>query len=120
VVSNGIQASIDALPGVSVTRIGGVDRYDTSFLINNAFFNSISRVFLATGTGYADALAGAAFTGAEAIPLFTVKPNCVPVPMLHKFALLGATDFDLLGGTGALDAHVFALAACAYTPVPEP
>lgn len=48
------------LPARQVTRIGGVDRYDTSLKIAAALGNP-GHVVLATGTGFADALSAAPY-----------------------------------------------------------
>src|SRR5690606_15680631 len=60
VVSAAIEAQAKELFGAThVTRNGGTDRYATAVEINADEFTSASTVYLATGTGFADALAGA-------------------------------------------------------------
>ncbi|MFD4422160.1 cell wall-binding repeat-containing protein [Agromyces sp. NPDC058484] len=56
----------------TVSRYAGADRYSTGVEINQAAFPSASTVYLAVGTGFADALAGGALAGATNSPLFLV------------------------------------------------
>ena len=67
--------------GLTVKRIGGVDRYETASLIGQEVLTyglNWGRVFIARGDGYADALAlGPLAFGAQA-PLLLVKPYEVP------------------------------------------
>ncbi|KZX22735.1 cell wall-binding repeat-containing protein [Rathayibacter tanaceti] len=108
-VSDGIK---DSLPAPSVTRIGGVDRYDTSEQLNRAAFASAKTVFLATGENFPDALAGATAAGYSSSPLFAVPPTCVPRAVLADIATSGATRVVLLGGPTTLSDDVARLTPC--------
>ncbi len=112
VLSAGIQSSADALPGIDVERYFGANRYATSWAINNHFFASATSVYLAVGSGYADALAGAALAGHSQSPLYLVPGNCVPQNVLDAISTLGATRIVLFGGTGVLSPAVEALTPC--------
>lgn len=118
VVSEGIAASLADIESVaSVTRLGGADRYATSVLINERVFDIDDAsddpdVFVAVGTGFADALAGAALAGSMSAPLFTVRSNCVPTDTLDLFALIEIEKVWLLGGTGVLSTAVRDLVPC--------
>lgn len=98
----------------NVTRFNGEDRYQTSGAINRASFTSSASVYLAVGTGYADALAGAALAGKNKAPLYTVQDHCVPSFVLADIASLGAEKVVLLGGPSALGVGVETLTACSY------
>lgn len=111
VVSEGIRTSL-ITAGYAVTRLAGADRYATSAAINDFSFATSSTVFLAVGTGYADALAGAALAGNVSAPLFVVPGNCVPQSVLTQIADLGATEVRLLGGVGSLSTQVATLTRC--------
>jgi putative cell wall-binding protein len=113
VVSSGIEATASAYPGIAdVTRYWGANRYATSISINRGTFTFASTVYLAVGTGYADALSGAALAGSAGQPLYLVPSNCVPTPVLEDITALGASHIVLLGGTGVLSAAVEALTPC--------
>ncbi len=112
VVSNGIQSAIDALPGVSVTRLAGPDRYQTSVAVNANAFSTESTAYVATGLGFADALAGAALAGSTGSPLFISYPNCIPGPTMASLASMKVSRVVLLGSTAVLDSNVAALRSC--------
>ncbi|MDZ4045705.1 MAG: cell wall-binding repeat-containing protein [Rhodoglobus sp.] len=111
-VSAGIQSGIDAISGVSVERLAGPDRYVTSVAINEHAFSSASDAYLAVGTGFADALSGAALAGATDAPLFVVPGNCVPAQTLGALAEMGVTKVHLLGSSASLNGDVAALKSC--------
>ncbi|MET4637384.1 cell wall-binding repeat-containing protein [Mycetocola sp. 2940] len=107
-VSAGIQSSLAKTSAVS--RVAGDDRYSTSLAVN-AVFRSPATVFLATGTQFPDALAGAALAGAKGAPLYVVQPTCIPGGT--RSAILRSADtVTLLGGPGALSDGVMALRGC--------
>ncbi|PPI43728.1 cell wall-binding repeat-containing protein [Rathayibacter tritici] len=108
-VSDGIKNS---LSGPTITRIGGVDRYDTSEQLNRAAFSSAKTVFLATGENFPDALAGATAAGYSNSPLFAVPPTCVPRAVLADIAKSGAKRVVLLGGPTTLSEEVARLTPC--------
>lgn len=111
-VSAGIEVSlIDRFGAGNVDRRAGIDRYSTSVAINELFDTS-DTVYLATGVGYADALAGAALAGVKDAPLFTVPSTCVPQAVLDAIDDLGATNIVLLGGIGTLSPAVGELTPC--------
>ena len=120
VVSNGVRSSLAGIDSVStVTRLGGADRYATSVLINSEIFvtqdiGDDPNAFFAVGTGFADALAGAALAGAQtpAAPLFTVPRTCVPSDVLDLFATMKVEKIWLLGGTAVLTNGVRDLNSC--------
>ncbi len=112
VVSSGVQASLEARGG-TVQRLAGDDRYETAVAINQQAFATADRAFIATGAGFADALAGAAYAGALGQPLYSTPANCVPRTahddLMTRLAVDGVT---LLGGTSVLGSGVASLAAC--------
>ncbi|MER3390502.1 MAG: cell wall-binding repeat-containing protein [Microcella sp.] len=113
VVSTGIQNELRSIFGsAQVVRLSGSDRYATSAAINVARFSSADSIFLATGLGYADALAGAALAGKNDAPLFVVPGTCVPDAVLTDVARLSASEVVLLGGTAVLTSRVASLRSC--------
>ncbi|WP_354500234.1 carboxypeptidase regulatory-like domain-containing protein [Mycetocola sp. 2940] len=113
VVNTKMEASLKSLVGATkVSRLGGADRYETSGAINRASFTDSDFVYLAVGTGYADALAGAALAGKNKAPLYTVQGHCVPPYVIADIASLGATKVVLLGGVNALGVGVKTLTPC--------
>jgi putative cell wall-binding protein len=120
VVSSGIESSLRAQAGMrSVVRYAGADRYATSRAINRSSFSSAPQAFFAVGTGFADALAGAALAGRNAAPLYVVSKNCVSSGVIEDLSNFGTTNQVLLGGTGVLGSGVTNLTPCASTPPPS-
>ncbi|MBB5633915.1 putative cell wall-binding protein [Cryobacterium mesophilum] len=118
VVSAGIASSADALPGIDVHRYWGANRYATSISVNRAIFvdvgaPDVDTVFLAVGTGYADALSGAALAGNQGGALYLTPGTCVPQQVLDDINTLDPLRVVLLGGTGVLSLAVEALTPCA-------
>ncbi|AWB88632.1 cell wall-binding repeat-containing protein [Salinibacterium hongtaonis] len=121
VVSDGIENSLRQLPAVTdVARLSGVDRYSTSLAINRASFPSASRAFLAVGTGFADALAGAALAGAGGAPLYIIPGHCVPDSVLAEFSRMGVGSVVLLGGDQALAPAIGERLPCSQYIPPAP
>lgn len=112
-VSPGIEDYLRSITD-DVKRFAGADRYEASLAINHDAFTGTApaRVFLATGSNFPDALAGAAYAGALTSPLFVVHGDCVPSGILVEIAELGAKRVTLLGGPASLSAGVAALQSC--------
>ncbi|WP_349899494.1 cell wall-binding repeat-containing protein [Parafrigoribacterium soli] len=110
VVSAGVESSLRSA-GLTVSRKGGVDRFQTSQFVNEAFTSATQALF-ATGYQFPDALAGAALAGARKAPLYAVPSTCVPVAVLDRLSSLNVTSITLLGGENALTAAVQSLAPC--------
>jgi putative cell wall-binding protein len=122
VVSSGIESSLRAQSTItSVQRLAGADRYATSRAINHAAFATAPQAFFAVGTGFADALAGAALAGRNSAPLYVVPRSCVPSVVISDLTNFGTVQRVLLGGTAVLTSGVERLTPCVTsTPTPAP
>ncbi|MET3975712.1 cell wall-binding repeat-containing protein [Cellulosimicrobium sp. TH-20] len=96
----------------NVVRFAGKNRYETSVALNRDVFEWANGALLATGAGYADALAGAAAAGYIPVPLWVVPSTCVPAAVLGDGAALGVSTYVLLGGRGVLGDGVASLRQC--------
>ncbi len=121
VVTTALERSLFAQPSVDeIVRRAGVNRYDTGKQINggdsarviSGSFDVADHVFLATGVGFPDALAGSAAAGALSAPIYLVQPNCVPVAVLEELLRLQPKYIWLLGGPPALGPGVESLTPC--------
>lgn len=111
-VSAGIQSQLSSL-GYTPQRLAGANRYDTSVEINKQFTGAtVPQVYFATGTGFADALAGAVWAGVKGAPLYVGPPTCVTKTVAAQLGAKTTTAVGLIGGEGALNANVFALGIC--------
>jgi putative cell wall-binding protein len=111
-ISTGIERSLTSMYPGAVTRYGGADRFEVSAAINRAHFPSASRVYLATGAGFADALTGGVLAGSKGAPLVLSRPECVPAVTLQLLKSQGAVDVTLVGGIKSLSSDVAALKRC--------
>ena len=80
--------------------------------ISQTFFGSVGRALLATGSGFADALSGAALAAALNGPVLLTDYSCVPAAVLAEISRLSASQVTLVGGPGALSSSVDTLTAC--------
>ncbi len=100
-------------PLTAVDRIGGASRYETAALASTAAFPAGAPVvFVASGAGFPDALAGGAAAAARHAPVLLVQPDAVPAATATALDRLAPTTVEVLGGPGAVsDAVLAALAA---------
>lgn len=96
---------VDALRamGVTVERIGGVDRYETSAAIASRM-GVVDRVAVTSGEVFADALSMAALAAGQDTPLLLTARDSLPESVV---ALLGPeVDVTIAGGTAAVSGTV--------------
>jgi putative cell wall-binding protein/peptidoglycan/xylan/chitin deacetylase (PgdA/CDA1 family) len=112
-VSTGIENALKSVPGVTtVKRNSGADRYATAVAINFDAFATSSTAYLAVGTSFPDAMAGAALAGWKNAPLYLSTTTCLPAAVSTEMLRLGATSLVLLGGTAVLSDNVYNLVGC--------
>ena len=89
----------------SVERLGGADRYATSAAVTAfAFEGEQASAYVATGTNYPDALAGAAAAGRDGVPLVLVPGTCVPPTVDDELDRMAPDELFLLGGESVVSA----------------
>lgn len=94
-----------------MSQLAGPDRYSTAVAVNQSVMRS-DVALLATGTGYADALAGGPLAGSLGVPMYLSTPTCVPNNVLADLIRIGVTKVILLGGESALSSGVRSLTPC--------
>lgn len=102
-VSAGVQTELDALSGVSVERVAGVNRYDTAAKVAAAIETIAGagfsgEAFLARGDDFADALAVSPFANSSGIPVLLTSTSALPDVTRAAIADLGVTDVWISGG----------------------
>ena len=81
-ISDNVKSEISSLlPQVSVERLTGQSRFDTNVIIAETFAPNPSTIYLATGYGFADALAGSVVAAKDGDPIIFIDPS---VPTLPK------------------------------------
>ena len=82
-----------------VVRLSGADRYATAAAISKAtFVPHVPYLFVATGRGFPDALAGGALAAQLGAPLLLVSTSSIPTATLNEIKRLRPTDIYVLGG----------------------
>lgn len=105
-VSDEVMTSLASATGVTPQRVGGADRYETSANILETFFagRSVPKVFLATGSGYPDALSASAAGGALGMPVLLVngETGAVHDSAVSFLQSKGTKTLVVVGGKGAV------------------
>ena len=111
-VLGGAAAVSDAVTGqlsqsFAVERVAGPGRYETAARISHrAFAPGADVVYVATGAGYPDALAGAAAAGAAKAPVLLVAKDSLPAATSAELRRLAPRRIVVLGGPAAVSAAV--------------
>ncbi len=89
--------------GTNAVRVWGEDRYETAVAISQAVWNTedAAAVFLATGSNFPDALAGAASTLVAGPILLTLRDS-LPQVTANEIARLQPCFIIALGGSAAI------------------
>lgn len=109
-IGGNVQDAIDSAtgPGVSARVAAGADRYDTSARLatwaEGRGWIDFSRVGIATGANFPDALCGAALMGSMNHPLLLSKPTALPSYIDTLIASRSVDDVWIINdrGTGAV------------------
>jgi putative cell wall-binding protein len=100
-------ASTTPITQTGTVRLSGNDRYATAVAISKATFAApVDSVFLASGEGFPDALAGGPAAARLQAPLLLTQHDQVPDVVWTELTRLAPTTVYLLGGTGAVTAAV--------------
>ena len=118
-VSDQVQTRLQSF-APTVTRFSGGDRYLTAVAISQGTFApGVPSVYLASGIGFADALAGGSPAALAPGPLLLSPRECLPPEVKAEIDRLGPDNIIVLGGTGALSPAVESLSVCQPPPPPR-
>lgn len=109
-VSDGVLAALQPYAiGGGVTRLAGVDRYETAIAISRATTpGPVGTVYIATGRGFADGLAGSPPAARGGVPLLIVNPAGLAPSVAEELRRLNPSRIVVLGGPGAVPDAVVA------------
>ena len=108
-ISDAVTTELQSFTTGAVTRQAGADRYATAALVaTSAFPSPVSRVFVATGTGSADALAAGAAGARTDSPVLLVTRDRLPAQTAAALAQLRPRDITVVGGAAAVSDAVLA------------
>ncbi|MFZ7133060.1 MAG: cell wall-binding repeat-containing protein [Eubacteriales bacterium] len=88
--------------GITVERIAGEDKWETSIKIVKKFKAHTDGVIISTGNNYPDALTGGAFASKYSYPILLVQKNNATSSVLSYIGTSGADRGVILGGTSAV------------------
>ena len=101
-VPDAVAASLAAF-SPTVTRVFGPDRYATAAAVSaRTFAPGVPVAFVATGTDFPDALAGASAAATQGGPLLLVRPTVIPAATLAELRRLKPRRIVVLGGPAAV------------------
>lgn len=102
-----VATPVGGASAASVDRLSGSDRYATSVAIaQQAYPSGAPIVFLATGSGFADALSAAPAAAAHGGPLLLTDPRALPASVTAELKRLKPSRVVIVGGTGAVAGSV--------------
>lgn len=100
VISAAVEKELQGM-GIKVTRLAGDDRYDTALAIVKFFEkDKYTKVALATGLNYPDALAGAALAAKKGAPLLLVGRDSIKKTVFDYID--DHTEAYIFGGEGVI------------------
>ena len=97
-----LSAPVTAAAQPPPARLAGPDRYATAAAVVEATFDQATTVYVATGEGFADALAGGPRAALDGAPILLVQREAIPAPTATELARLQPQRIVILGGPGAV------------------
>lgn len=102
-ITNRVIDQIKAAGATNVVRVAGATRYETSVAIAKAFNYDLSKVFVARGDVFIDALPGAALAAQYNAPVILTRQNALPTePATWLKSLTLRPSIYYLGGDAAI------------------
>lgn len=108
-VSTAVAEAVDAIPGVSVRRIGGADRWETAALVAEetrarllASGRTLDGVYVATGRDFPDALAASPAAFVAGRPILLTEPSRLPTTTADAIESLAVDRAWVIGGESAV------------------
>lgn len=119
VISEGVRAALAPYASSGqATRVSGADRFATAAQISLRWYApGVPAAFVAVGTNFADALAGAPAAALRDSPLLLVRSNGIPSATDAELRRLKPQRIYVLGGTAVVSSTV-AASLDAYTAGP--
>jgi putative cell wall-binding protein len=105
-ISGDVAKQVDAVTTAQVRRIAGNDRYDTAAAVTELAFPTADTVYVAAGSGFADALSAGSPGGILGRPVLLTAGTSVPAPTRAQITRLVNPDIIVLGGTAAVSSAV--------------
>lgn len=108
-IENSLEEELKSLD-INYERIGGINRFETSLLINQKYINSSKNPFIANGINAVDALTAGPIAGKNESPMILIMKDNIPEGVGDYINSLGIEMITVLGGSNSiLDETVFQL-----------
>jgi putative cell wall-binding protein len=104
-VGASVATALQAYTTGTVTRVAGADRYQTAASLAAGFATG-SRVYIATGVNFPDALAATAAAAAQHAAILLTDPFTLPTATAQALSTLAPSSITIVGATGAVSANV--------------
>jgi putative cell wall-binding protein len=118
VISSAVEEQLAGFTTGPVTRVGGIDRFDTAALISQQVFSpGVGAAYIAVGTNFPDALAAGPVAAIDGGPILLVRSDSIPQATADELTRLAPEEIVILGGSGVVSTSVEA-ALNAYTTGP--
>ncbi|WP_368293240.1 cell wall-binding repeat-containing protein [Dehalobacter sp. TBBPA1] len=104
IISPSVEQAIKNL-GISVTRIAGTDRYNTSLLVAEKI-GTFDQAVVATGSNFPDALSIASIAGIKGYPILLTDKYSIQSNIL-SYLKSKVTTTIVVGGTGAISDSIY-------------
>lgn len=101
-ISSTVESQVDAATTAQIRRIAGNDRYSTAAAVTELAFPTADAVYVAAGTGFADALSAGAPGGILRRPVLLTATTTLPAATRAQITRLANPDVIVLGGTAAV------------------
>ncbi|WP_343318014.1 cell wall-binding repeat-containing protein [Arthrobacter sp. TMP15] len=99
--------SQEVIPTHPVERLSGSDRYETAAAVSrDTYAPGVKVVYIANGTTFPDALAGAAAAGTQNSPVLLTKANALPTATINELKRLKPQKIVVLGSNGVINIPV--------------
>ena len=93
--------------GFNVVRLGGQNRYETSYKISNEFNMENSKpVIIASGEGFADALSISSIASIKEYPILLTSKNQLSKDMEEKIKKIRPSEIFIIGGEGSINKNI--------------
>ncbi|MCR1950676.1 cell wall-binding repeat-containing protein [Clostridium sp. DSM 100503] len=109
VVTPAVESQLRNLGITKITRLGGVNRYETALQVAKYIDQNlydVENLVIANGYGEADALSIAPVSGRDRMPIVLVEPNSIPSSVNSWLKSENLNTAYLIGGTGVLSNNV--------------
>jgi putative cell wall-binding protein/V8-like Glu-specific endopeptidase len=108
-INETVSSRINTMTGVTSVRRGGVTRYATAIAVSQStHLTTVTDVYLASGAGFADALAASTALARSDSALLLTPPDRLSQEVRDEILRLSPMRIFLIGGTAALSANVAA------------